>query len=105
ASLFEACPQVPDLIIAMSNEVHPRLFIEDIVVSVPVCRVSSAEDTQYADGESPEMLSPTVHLFWVSQPPAGDSPARRVLDTLHARQLTVEPFERAAQGLKEAFLE
>lgn len=103
ATLFEACPKVPDLLLALAAEVHPRLFTEDLLVQVHVCRLADAEGAPQALGETAEVLPGRLHLFWVSDPPGDEAPARLLLDALLAHQLLTEPFERAAGGLSEAF--
>ncbi len=103
ATLFEACPRVPCLLLALSAEVHPRVFTEDLLVDVPVCRVADTEDVPRALSETAESLSGQVHLFWVAKPAEESSPARRLLDALQARQILTEPFDRAARGIEEAF--
>ena len=105
AVLFHACPKAPSVLLALSDEVHPRLFTEDLVVEVPLCRVAEGDTVPYSVDESVDALSGRLHLFWVGQTPDGDSPARRVLSALQSRQLTTEPFERAAKGIDEAFRE
>ena len=103
--LFQACPKTPSVLLALSDEVHPRLFTEDLVVEVPLCRVAEGDSVPYAIDESVETLTITLHLFWVGHTPNDASAARQVLNALRARQLVTEPFERAAKGLEEAFRE
>ena len=105
AVLFHACPKAPSALLALSDEVHPRLFTEDLVVEVPLCRVAEGDNVPCAVDESVEALSSTLHLFWVGQTPDDNSMARRVLSALQSRQITTEPFERAAKGIEEAFRE
>ena len=102
-ALFTTGAREPTLLLARAEEVPARLFAEDLDVHVPLCRVAEDAAPSVATGEAPELLADALHLFWVGTPPAPDSPARRLLDALHARQLTVEPFERAGVGLEEAF--
>jgi hypothetical protein len=101
-ALFAACPKEPALLLSLAEEVSPRVFTEDIEVGVPLCRVAEAGAIHSTD-ESSEILAETVHLFWVSEPPAPGSQARGLLEALHSRQLSTEPFERATTGLEEAF--
>jgi hypothetical protein len=105
AVLLKACPKTPSLLLALSNEVHPGVFTEDVLVEVPLCRITEADNVPYSEGESSETLSDTVRLVWVGQVPKGEGPARRLLEALHGRQLTIEPFERAGRGIDEAFRE
>jgi hypothetical protein len=103
AVLFQACPKTPSLLLALSDEVHPRVFTEDLLVEVPLCRIAEGHNAPYSAGESLETLSDTVHLFWVGEAPQADGIPRRLLEALHGHGLTVEPFERAALGIDEAF--
>lgn len=105
AALFEACPETPTLLLALAEEVPPKVFNDDILVDMPVCRVGVGLDAARGPDESVETSPSSSHLFWVGAPPHADSPARRLLDALIARQLITEPFERAAIGLEEAFRE
>ncbi len=104
-ALFQACPKVPSLLLALAAEVYPQLFTEDIALEVPICRIADAEDIPHAISETTETLSSALHLFWVKKPPGEGSLARRLLDALQTRQITTEPFERAARGIDEAFRE
>lgn len=103
--LFEACPKPPCLLMALADEVHPRVFTEDIVVDVPLCRIAEGDTVRYAEDETVEDLSNTLHLFWLRQPPDEGTTARVILHALQSRQLAIEPFDRAAVGLEEAFRE
>ena len=101
-ALFAACPKEPALLLSLADEVSPRVFTEDIEVRIPLCRVAEA-GAIHSPSESSEALAETVHLFWVGETPAPESQARRLLEALHSRQLSTEPFERAATGVEEAF--
>lgn len=103
SALFQACPKAPTLLLALSAEVHPFLFAEDLIVEIPMCRVASPGEVPHPISETAETLSAAIHLFWVTKPPEEGSPARRLLDALQSRQITIEPFERAERGIKEAF--
>jgi hypothetical protein len=105
ATLFQACPKTPSVLVAHADEVHPRLFTEDIAVAVPLCRIAERDTVPLAPEESPEVLSSALHLFWVGQPPNDDSRARQLLNSLQSRELLTEPFERASRGIEEAFRE
>ena len=58
----------------------------------------SGQETQ----ETTEASEP-LHLFWFPGKPQHDSGERRLLHELTSRGLLVEPFERAAIGLKEVY--
>lgn len=102
-ALFVASSKEPTLLLALAEEVSPRLFAEDLEVLAPLCRVAEDDAHVHATNESVELLAGAIHLFWVGDPPGPESLARRLLDTLHARNLMMEPFERAVTGLEEAF--
>lgn len=102
-ALFTASSVQPTLLLALADEVPPRVFAEDLEVQLPLCRVAGPGATTHSTGEFPESLGEALHLFWVCDPPIPESPARRLLDALNGRQLATEPFERAAAGLEEAF--
>jgi hypothetical protein len=103
ASLFTACPREPQLLLARAEEVPPLVFIEDLEVLLPLCRVADGTGALHAAAESAEELSDVLHVFWVATPPGPNSPARKLLDALLGRGLALEPFDRAATGLAEAF--
>ncbi len=102
-ALFQAATKTPGVILALADEVHPRVFTEDLEVGVPLCRVVTSENTIQAGPEDEERISDTVNLFWVNGRPPQDSPARDLIEVLSRRQLLTEPFERASAGIKEAF--
>jgi hypothetical protein len=102
-TLFRACSRQPVLLLALAEEVPPQVFTEDLKVSVPICRVSTYDETVQASNETLEVLSDAVNLFWIESAPSQDSPDRRLLEALRARNMLTEPFERALVGLDEAF--
>ncbi|MEX2238280.1 MAG: hypothetical protein WEB00_12180 [Dehalococcoidia bacterium] len=101
-TLFSAVQQQPSLVLALATEVCPRVFTEDIAVGIPLCRVGGTSEVQSGQ-ESIESVDGATHLYWVGDPPAFEHPARRLLETLQAKQLAFEPFDRVALGLEEAF--
>ena len=104
-ALFQACPKTPTILLALSEEVSPRLFTEDLSLDVPLCRVAEGENTPYAFGECIESLPNALYLVWSGQPPTEGSTPRRLLEALLGRQLITEPFERTLHGIDEAFRE
>jgi len=101
--LFEGTSRTPDLILSLAEEVPPRVFADDVAVSIPLCRISTGNLTVQAASEEAETLGDSVNVVWAAIKPAPDSGARKLLETLIDRQLLREPFERAALGLAEAF--
>ncbi len=102
-TLFTAATNVPHLLVALAEEVPAAVFTEDLAVAIPLCRLAGPTALAYASTESMEELPGAHHLFWVGPPPGIGSDARGLLAALVARQGLVEPFERAALGLQEAF--
>jgi len=102
-SLFTACPGEPRLLLARADEVPALLFSEDLEVLVPVCRVSDERAANRVGNEEVEDMADDVHLFWVAGCPPQGAPARSILNSLSERKLLLEPFDRAARGIDEAF--
>lgn len=86
----------------LAEEVPPRFFLDDIHLEVPACRVGGNGALHAAD-EFDEPIDNVQHLFWIGSPPSPDDPARMLIDSLRARDLLAEPFDRASLGLREAF--
>ncbi|MPZ22935.1 MAG: hypothetical protein GEU28_05210 [Dehalococcoidia bacterium] len=93
--LFNATTQVPDLVIALAEEVPASLFSDDLEVKVPLCRLGPSPSPDQSDG--------TPDFYWATPQPEEGTPARLVLQSLFSRGPIAEPFERAAVGLNEAF--
>jgi len=104
-SLFTACAKEPVLLLALAEDVPPRVFTDDIEVMVPLCRIARQSGLPHAASEILESLGDSLELYWVGQAPPLDSATRRVLDCLRSRQSLTEPFDRAAAGIEEAFKE
>ena len=102
-ALFQTATRAPNVILALADEVPPRVFTEDLEVGVPLCRIITAEMAVQAGSEEEERLSDSVNLFWVNGRPPPESPARSLIETLNGRQLLLEPFDRASIGIQEAF--
>ena len=102
-SLFQAASSIPSVILALADEVPPRVFTEDLEVHVPLRRVATSEITPQATTEEQERISDSLDLLWVNGQPAPESSAQKIMEALNSRQLLLEPFERASIGLQEAF--
>lgn len=102
-SLFQASQRTPLLVLCLAREFPPELFRDDLEVLLPVCRLAAETDVAELDREEvAELAEPAIHLFWRPGPPAPESPARRLLDSLATRGFLLEPFERIPLGLREA---
>jgi hypothetical protein len=102
-SLFPACPGRPDLLLAAADELPPQVFTEDLEVDIPLCLLTTEPSVAHAPCEPVEQLGERTHALWVGDPPASGAVARRLFEHLASRRLLIEPFERAARGLDEAY--
>lgn len=105
ASLFSSCSIAPAVLLVRAAEVHPAIFAEDVLIEIPLGRVASSAEAVHGASDQPETWGDSLDIYWIGGAPAPDSAARQVLDALRARMLLVEPFDRAAQGLTEAYTE
>ncbi len=106
AALFAVCPRTPSILACLAEDVPFDLFSTQIHLSFPVCRIASMNKaTPYAAAETAETVegSDPRHLFWYPGSPAEGSQERRLIDRLIAGGLLLEPFERAAVGLREVY--
>ena len=102
-ALFESTSYLPEVVFALAEEAPTDVFSEDVNVQAPLCRIASQVDGMTASSKSGRPPFESVSLLWVNGPPAaGEAPAILV-ETLEARRLLFEPFERAALGIEEAF--
>lgn len=105
-SLLSVCPRVPRLLLCLASEVSGELFVREIRLSLPVCRIATTLETvPYLTEERRELVDAPepVHLFWFPGRPPEGSPELRLFQELVARGLLLEPFERALAGLREVY--
>ncbi len=106
-SLLSVCSQQPRLLLCMANEVSISLFSQGLQVEVPVVRVSEAPLTHRCvdpvTGEVLEEQEAQPHVAWQPAPPDDGSTACRLWEHLTAHGLLMEPFARAAVGLREVY--
>jgi hypothetical protein len=108
ASLFDACPVAPIVVLCLAEEVDHRLFSEHIGIDIPLGRVSDAGSA--LDPSSGEALEntpvtgqqPELSIYW-TRAPETESPSRLLFDVLARRGLLLEPFLRAETGLREVY--
>lgn len=103
ASLFATCIAAPALLLVRAEEVHPGVYAEDVLVEVPLGRVAVGASSVHGADDRLESLGDAIDVYWIGGAPPGESVARQLLDALSGRGLLLEPFDRAAQGLAEAF--
>jgi hypothetical protein len=107
ASLLSVCSQQPRLIVCLANEVGTWLFGQDIQLEMPVARiggpVAAHRRVNTDTGEVLEEADPRPHIAWQPAPPHDGSLERRLFEHLAVHGLLLEPFERAATGLREVY--
>lgn len=106
ASLLSAAESEPRLLFCLADEVGVELFSQDIQVRVTVGRVERSPHqggaTESGDGALPSVPD-AMHIFWQPGPPAEESSERALFEQLGARGLLLEPFDRAADALREVY--
>lgn len=105
-SLLGLCPKVPRLLLCLAEEISSELFCLDIQTSVPIVRIAPAMDAvSYSANEIQDKIDSNepVNLFWHPERPAEGSKELNLLQTLSAKGLLVEPFDRALIGLREVY--
>ena len=90
-ALFEAVNHQPHLLLALAEEMPSDVLADDICPATPACLVAGGAET----------VGATVR--WVGPGPAENSEVALLAESLRSRNLLREPFERAANGLEEAF--
>jgi len=101
--LFDAINRTPILVLTLADEIPPMVFSDDLLVEVPVCRMSTGDLAIQGTSEQMETLDSSINVIWASSPPEEESPARTLLESLQATHILLEPFERALAGLDEAY--
>ena len=102
-ALFESSCNRTDVVFTLAEETPPAVFSENIRPEIPLCRVASQDSVAVASSEAAQPLSESLMLYWISGLPPSDSVTARTVELLQQRQLLIEPFERAALGIQEAF--
>ena len=100
--LFQAAKQIPALILGLADDIPPQLFADDIQVRVPLCLIAPCEAPVPAAAPDARPAG-EVRLTWATEQPGDESEAMRLLEGFRRRHDLLEPFERAAVGLEEAF--
>jgi hypothetical protein len=107
-SLLSVCSQQPRLLVSLASEVSISLFSQGLQVEVPVVRVSEAPPTRRrVDPVTGEVLEEQEEaqpqVAWQPAPPDEGSTACRLWEHLTGHGLLMEPFARAAVGLREVY--
>ena len=102
-ALFESSSNQTDVVLTLAEETPPAVFSENIRPEIPLCRIASQDSVAVAPSEAAQPLSESLMLYWINGLPPSDSVTARTIELLEQRQLLIEPFERAALGIQEAF--
>ena len=102
-ALFEAAGRLPDLVLALAEETAIKVFVDDMVPQIPVCLVGTGEVERGGASHEESLRYDFTSIRWVGQEPANDSEIARLVESLRSRRLLIEPLDRAALGLEEAF--
>ncbi|HEY3377946.1 MAG TPA: hypothetical protein VGL77_10695 [Armatimonadota bacterium] len=110
-SLFEAVTLAPSLLICRADAVGPHIFgASGFTLPIPVVRLApTATLAGYVSCEAQQTIETVdengecqdVHLFWTPRPPEG--PVAELFARLLERGLSLEPFARAQQGIREVY--
>jgi hypothetical protein len=111
-TLFHEAQLNPALLFCRADTVDPHLFgpTGQVALQIPVGRVATVtEAVGFSGAEERETVETAdgagelheTHLFWTPGPPTGT--AADLYARLAERGLLLEPFERAAEGLRVVF--
>lgn len=110
-TLFDAVTVSPSLLICRADTVGPHIFsASGFTLPIPVLRLSTtATLAGYVRSEAQETIETVdengecqdVQLFWTPRVPEGH--VAELFARLVERGLTLEPFARAQQGIREVY--
>ena len=100
-SLFRAAASSPVLVLGLADEVSAELFTRHLRPQASFCRIGTAEALKRTGSELRGPVNGRSGLFWSTEPPRRTS-SRKLSDIMKRRD-PLEPFERAASALAEAF--
>ncbi len=99
-SLFGAAKTSTTVVLALDKEMPPGILADELAVRLPVCRVVGRNHIRRdcADGGHTD-----VEVLWEAGHPEAGSPTRQLIERMMDGGDLMEPFDRAAKGLAEAF--
>lgn len=108
-TLFHAATLTPALLFCQAETIVPGFFAPggQIVLHVPTARLATdaeltgAQESEALETVDADGVARRAHVFWEAEPPEGS--AADLFARLAERGLLLEPFERAARGLSEAY--
>ena len=102
-SLFGAADPSPVLILALADEVPEGTFRDEIRVELPLCRIGTERPQPHAQPAHGNPSGGRFRLLWEGERHGDETRADQILGEIMDRGDPVEPFERAAKCLDEAF--
>ncbi len=103
-SLHQSDNRPPALVLCLADELPPQTFNGTIPFQSPFCFIKPARTITYSASEntSPAGLE-HPQLLWSTEEAGEKFEARRILAEISERSNPFEPFDRAANALREAF--
>ena len=101
--LFRSANRVPDVILGLADDIPPLVFSEELKLEIPVCRVSTDPAPRRGASEEIEQLGASLFMIWSTPPPGENTVARQLLKGLSEHPNPLEPFDRVAAGIAEAY--
>lgn len=102
-SLFGAATSLPTLILTRADEVPQDAFVDDIRVGIPIRRIDTAGVRSDAGSVQGGSAGGSFQGRLQAERGSEESTTDRLLDEIMGRSDPVEPFDRAAKGLDEAY--
>ena len=102
-ALFESTSHIPIAVFALADETPADVFSENLKLEVSLCRVATQEADPATPPEEVQQIADSLSLLWVNGPPVPGGETAKLVEILEGRRLLLEPFERAALGIQEAF--
>ena len=102
-SLFGAADPSPVLILALADEVPEGTFRDGIRTGPPLCRIGTERLPLHDRPAHRVPANGRFRLLWEGERHGDETPAGRLLGEIMDRGDPVEPFDRAAKCLDQAF--
>ena len=99
-SLFGAAKTATAVVLALDKEMPPEILTDEFLVRLPVCRVVGRT---HIGRDSAEGALTNVEVLWEAGHAEADSATRQLIERMMDGGDLMEPFDRAAKGLAEAF--
>ncbi len=102
-ALFESVSSQADVLLALLPETPAEVFSGGILPEASLCLVDPEGSEEATPWDVAQRLSESLTLYWANGLPPPGSLTANTVELLGRRRLLIEPFERAAMGIREAF--